>query len=58
MQVADLILRVLEPAHHRAYGASECEGLLQEAGFEEIRVERYRIGRLWGLMTATGARSR
>jgi SAM-dependent methyltransferase len=57
IQIADLLLRVLEPAHHRAYGTSECEGLLREAGFEEIRVMRYRIGRLWGLMTATGVRA-
>lgn len=58
IQVANLLLRVLEPAHHRAYGASECERLLQDAGFGEIRVGRYRIGRLWGLMTATGIRPR
>ncbi|MGH7570793.1 MAG: class I SAM-dependent methyltransferase [Gemmatimonadota bacterium] len=55
-RVVDFLLRILEPAHHRTYGTKACERLLREAGFEEIQVERYRIGRLWGLMTATGFR--
>ncbi|MGH7558720.1 MAG: class I SAM-dependent methyltransferase [Gemmatimonadota bacterium] len=55
-RIVDFLLRILEPAHHRTYGAKACERLLREAGFSEIRVERYRIGRLWGLMTATGIR--
>jgi ubiquinone/menaquinone biosynthesis C-methylase UbiE len=54
IQVADLLLRVLEPAHHRAYGTKDCERLLGESGFEGIRIERYRVGR-WGLMTATAS---
>ncbi|MGH7542875.1 MAG: class I SAM-dependent methyltransferase, partial [Gemmatimonadota bacterium] len=57
-QIADFLLRILEPAHHRTYGTSECDRLLQDAGFEKIQVRRYRIGRLWGLMTATGIRAR
>lgn len=54
-KVADFLLRILEPAHDRTYGSQECERLLREAGFGGIRVERYRIGGLWGLMTATAA---
>ena len=55
-RIVDFLLRVLEPAHHRTYGTKACRRLLREAGFGEVRVERYRIGRLWGLMTATGIR--
>ncbi|MGH7562930.1 MAG: class I SAM-dependent methyltransferase [Gemmatimonadota bacterium] len=55
-RIADFLLRVLEPAHHRTYGTSACQRMLREAGLGGIRVERYRIGRLWGLMTATGVR--
>lgn len=55
-RIADFVLRILEPAHGRTYGTAALEGLLREAGFEDVRVERYRIGRLWGLMTATAAR--
>lgn len=52
-KVADLLLRVLEPAHHRTYGTEACGRLLREAGFGDFRVERYRFGGLWGLMTAS-----
>ena len=55
-KVADLLLRILEPAHHQTYGSGDCERMLRDAGFGGIRVERYRIGGLWGLMTATGVR--
>jgi ubiquinone/menaquinone biosynthesis C-methylase UbiE len=51
-RIADFLLRILEPAHHRTYGTAACRQLLEEAGFRGLRVERYRIGRLWGLMTA------
>jgi ubiquinone/menaquinone biosynthesis C-methylase UbiE len=54
-RIADFLLRILEPAHHRTYGTAACRRLLEEAGFRAIRVERYRIGRLWGLMTAWGS---
>ena len=30
---------------------------LAEESFESIRVERYKINRLWGLMTATGVKA-
>lgn len=54
-RITDFLLRVLEPAHHRTYGTRACERLLREAGFGEIRIERYKIDRLWGLMTATAS---
>lgn len=55
-RIADFLLRILEPAHHRTYGTKACGRMLRAAGFGKIRIERYRIGRLWGLMTAMGIR--
>lgn len=49
----DRILRRVEPAHFRVYRASDFEAMLTAAGFGEVRVERYRIGRFWKLMTGT-----
>ncbi|HEY3567513.1 MAG TPA: methyltransferase domain-containing protein [Thermoanaerobaculia bacterium] len=40
----------------KVYRRRECLRLLQEAGYREPEVERYRISWLWGLMTATGSR--
>lgn len=40
----------------KVYRRRECLRLLQEAGYRELEVERYRISWLWGLMTATGSR--
>jgi SAM-dependent methyltransferase len=34
-------------------GAAAQARLLEEAGFAEVVVERYRIGLVWGMMTAT-----
>lgn len=52
-RIADLLLRVLEAGHRRIYGTEGCGRLLREAGFGDVRVERYRIGGMWGLMTGT-----
>ncbi|MGH7588198.1 MAG: class I SAM-dependent methyltransferase [Gemmatimonadota bacterium] len=57
-RITDLLLRVIEPGHRRAYGTEGCGRLLREAGFVDVRVERYRIGGLWGLMTGTATSSR
>jgi ubiquinone/menaquinone biosynthesis C-methylase UbiE len=51
-RLCDRLLRVINPAHQRIYGRSECAALLVGADFRMTRVERYRIGWLWGLMTA------
>lgn len=51
-KACDLYLRVVDPAHRRAYGTRECAALLVRAGFARPVVERYKITWLWGLMTA------
>lgn len=55
-RVCDLVLRIADPAHRRAYGSGECVRLLRSAGFAEPHVEPYKINWFWGLMTATAAR--
>lgn len=40
----------------RVYGSEEFERLLAEAGFSAMRVDRYRISWLWGIMTVSATR--
>ncbi len=53
----DVFLRVVNRAHFKTYGRRECERLLLAAGLANVRVERYKISRWWGLMTAYGERA-
>ena len=39
----DLHLRVVAPAHRRAYGTRECAALLEAAGYADPAVERYTV---------------
>lgn len=55
-RVLDLWLRVSDSAHVRAYRAREWRLMLDETGFEHVSVERYKIDRFWGLMTAVAHR--
>ena len=54
-RVRDRLYRRFEPAHHRALRSVELASLLADAGFSDIRVERWRIGLRWGMMTGVGA---
>lgn len=47
----DVVLRLVDAAHRRAYGAGECERFLRRCGFEVERIERYKLDWLWGMMT-------
>lgn len=51
-RLCDLLLRLLNPAHYRTYSTDELGELLNQAGFKNIVIERYKIGWLWGMMTA------
>lgn len=46
-------LRLFNRAHFKVYRSRECLSLLQQAGYADARIERYKINWLWGLMTAT-----
>lgn len=52
-RVCDRLLRLTHSGGYaRAYGSRELRGLIQTAGYATVNVEKYKIGRLWGLMTA------
>jgi ubiquinone/menaquinone biosynthesis C-methylase UbiE len=52
----DLLLRLVDRAHRRAYSSRECIQLLSGSGYRLEKLDRYRITRLWGLMTAAAIR--
>lgn len=58
VRALDLWLRMVDAAHVRARRADECRRLVAEAGFEDVRVDRYKIDRFWGLMTVVARRPR
>ena len=51
-RICNLYLRLTNRAFYKTYQQGECLALLKRAGFTEIRLERYKINWLWGLMTA------
>ncbi|MEO8754665.1 MAG: methyltransferase domain-containing protein [Casimicrobiaceae bacterium] len=51
-RVCDRILRVVDRAHAPIAGRAECEGTLRDAGFDAPTIRRFRVGWLWGMMTA------
>lgn len=55
-RVCSWYLRVSGGESIKVYRRRECLRLLQETGYCDPEVERYRISWLWGLMTATGTR--
>lgn len=55
-RLCDLYLRARNRPYYRIYGAEELKRLIEEAGLARVRVARYRISLLWGLMTATAER--
>lgn len=55
-RICDVFLRMFNHAHFRTYGLAACERLLRDAGYGSIKVVRYKINWLWGLMTAKALR--
>ncbi|MBF0232926.1 MAG: methyltransferase domain-containing protein [Desulfamplus sp.] len=53
-QVCELYLRLSNRAHFRIYRTGECKGLLEQAGYTDVQIEKFKINWLWGLMTAKG----
>jgi ubiquinone/menaquinone biosynthesis C-methylase UbiE len=52
-RICDWYLRVFNAAHFRTYSTRQLRDLLGGAGATKVRIERYKITWLWGLMTAT-----
>ena len=51
-RICNLYLRLTNRAVYKTYRQADCVALLATAGFTDVRVERYKISWLWGLMTA------
>jgi ubiquinone/menaquinone biosynthesis C-methylase UbiE len=52
-RICDGFLRLVNRAHFRTYGVSECQRMLQDEGLARVSIEKYKIDWLWGMMTAT-----
>lgn len=57
MQLLDTWLKWTNRGHFRTLTARELTGCLDQAGFDQIQCRRYRISRVWGLMTAEARRA-
>lgn len=55
-RLCDRFLELTDPAHHRICTSAELHSYLEAAGFAGIRIDRYRSGWIWGLMTAVAYR--
>lgn len=51
-RVCNLYLRLTNRAFYKTYRQAECLDLLRAAGFRDVKLDRYKINWLWGLMTA------
>jgi len=51
-RVCNLYLRLTNRAFYKTYRQAECLELLHRAGFRNVKLDRYKINWLWGLMTA------
>lgn len=51
-KICDAYLRVFSRSHFRTYTRNQFDRLLRESSFEPVAIDRYRISRIWGLMTA------
>ncbi len=52
-QICDLFLQVFNRAHFKTYRREECYKLISSSGFDEIKIDLYKINWFWGMMTAT-----
>jgi ubiquinone/menaquinone biosynthesis C-methylase UbiE len=51
-RICDRVLRIVGRSYVRAYGLREIGPIFEHAGLRAISIEKYKIGWLWGLMTA------
>jgi len=56
-RVCNIYLRLTNRAFYKTYREAECLELLRVAGFGDVKLERYKISWLWGLMTAVITKS-
>lgn len=57
-KLCDWYLRCFDRSHYQTYGVRQCGQMLKSANAHDIRIEKYKISWLWGLMTATAHKGR
>lgn len=55
-QICDLFLRVFNQAHFKTYRKKECYQLLFSSGFDDIKIDSYKVNWFWGMMTITACK--
>ena len=55
-RLCNLYLRLTNRAFYKTYTEKECRQLFVDAGHANVRIDRYKISWLWGLMTAVVAK--
>ncbi len=55
-QIYDLFLRTFNKAHFKTYRKKECYQFLFLSGFENIKIDSYKVNWFWGMMTATACK--
>jgi SAM-dependent methyltransferase len=56
-RLCDAFLHWRDPARPRVVSRDECGALLDENGFRVMSIDRYKISRLWGLMTVVARKT-
>lgn len=51
-KLLDVFLRVFNRSHIRTYTRQQLGELLRESSFDPLAIDTYRVGGIWGLMTA------
>ncbi len=57
-RLCDWYLRLFDSAHYKTYRLDECFQAVELAGYQDIKGERYKISRIWGMMTVSARRPR
>jgi len=55
-KLCGIYLHLTGQPHSHIFGSRDCQDLLDEAGFQSIEMDRYRISWIWGMMTVTALR--
>jgi ubiquinone/menaquinone biosynthesis C-methylase UbiE len=55
-KLCDQVLRLVDAGHQRCLSTRECRHYLDESQLRALRVEKYKLTWLWGLMTVTASK--
>ena len=55
-RLLDGFFRLASPAYERAYHSNEIQRMIKETGFRQVRVDKFKISPIWGMMSALGTK--